>query len=211
MRPYQEGDRNHYPDWVRLDEGHVIANTDDPASPKISFDVLSGLGGKPEQALSRSLEMNGYGNTRTSWTPLEQVEIVPQRVGGDMYLRAGTARIGGRESTVFAVLNQFSGQTDIQIWLYSAPDDVYRDWGGVMSMLELNGILNQAAIPQGEHARIASAGVAKQVEFYEQAYTLRIQSIINGIMMTQAQTTLMMGELNYDLLFGEDFTGMIAD
>lgn len=194
-----------WPNWVFSDaeKNHGVAAANDPRAPRIDVDFIEAA--SPQAALRRALQRNEVRNPRHE--PLEPLEVVPQVTGGEVHVSAGRSRLGGADAALFVLVERTADQSDWKVFVFQAPEETWRDWGGVGRMLLITGVIEEIeAIPAERRDAIARLEPAQQVVLYEAAYTQLMLALLRGTLMSQAQTTMMMQELNYDLLFGDDIT-----
>ena len=212
-RPRRADGEMVFPGWSKRENStRREAAEGDRSAPRFVRFTYSGLGDRPERALSRALEDMDV--KRARMTDLETLEISKQIVGTGTWVAAGTTQLGSEDAMVFLHIFNPTDQNDVAVVeFFEAPKTVYEGWGGVALMLELQGVLKSTEqIPPEYRAAVAAASPDAQVEVFEEAYNRRMIDLFKGTMAAKAGTTMMMMELNYDLLLGDDITSpMIAD
>ncbi|MEM9839590.1 MAG: hypothetical protein AAF830_10620 [Pseudomonadota bacterium] len=159
-------------------------------------------------ALDKATDLKITGNRS-----FERLEAYTSLDGRDARILLTETKIANRQGTAFLFYGRGASSDEGMIFVLEMPDDIYKQWGGIAGMLRMRGVIESIDVfPKAERQRIANASLSQQTNFYETVLDTFYQTQTLLLMRTQAQTTAMMTELNYDLLFGDDITSpMIAD
>ena len=177
----------------------------DAASPRLATRGYDGADSAPEAAIRRLAQETGLDIRGSS--KLERLEAWKSFNGNDVRVLLTETRRNKAPAVAFVVYAKPKGSTASSIRVMEVPVATYRKWGGVAAMLHSRGIIPSAEVfPADQRERIASAPLRKQMKLYEAILDRFYVEQSLALMMTQAQVTAMMTELNYDLLFGNDIT-----
>jgi len=196
--------------WPR--EGNWnIQVPNDKRSPRTAMVDLTGRDMVPENALKTLIKTTGL---RIKGIPkFERMEAYQSFDGRDFRILLTETNMPRDKGVAFIIYGREKGSGSASVVALEMPRKTYAAWGGVAGMLRLRGVVPSIDVfPKSERNRIAKAPLAQQVAFYEAVLDKFYMTEAISLMMTQARTTAMMTELNYDLLFGDDITSpFIAD
>jgi len=159
----------------------------------------------PSQALREFKRDTGLKVKGTStFTPLEAYKNLD---GRDVQILLTETELNGQAGIAFVFYARGKKSAQGSLRVIEMPAITYADWGGVASMLTMRGVVqNVDVFPKQQRRRIARDSLKEQTALYVAILDKFYQENTLAMMMTQAQTTAMMTELNYDLLFGNDIT-----
>jgi hypothetical protein len=194
-----------FPGWEVDLADRLIARADDPASPRVvQVTVADAQNMSFDEAIRRALNKEEV--IDFAYPTPEQLEVSTELVGGKEFITIGTSTRGGHPATlvIIAYENPKTNGAKI-IKFYETPTPIYESWGGIAAIMMGQGVIDDVTVfPEDKRQEIATASPRQQTSLFEAAYTQIMMAYAQGIMMTQANTTLQMMELNYDLLFDND-------
>lgn len=195
--------KEEFREWpIQGEWGVQVPN--DSASPRVatrSFNANMGT----SAALRAFAKETGL-KIRGSMT-LEPLESYKSLDGRDVRILFTETRLNNAPGVAFVFYARGKGNTKASLRVMEMPKRVFQKWGGAAGMLYMRRIVPSPDVfPAKERQRIARAPLDRQTQFYESVLDKFYRENVMAMMMTQAQTTAMMMELNYDLLFGNDIT-----
>lgn len=138
---------------------------------------------------------------------LEPLEVWGKVDGRSSWITLAPTRLGGSPGVFFMEIWRPRGSADYLAVGVEMPEPVFRAWGGVARMMVLRRVIpNMESVPAQRRAQIARAPLRQQVAFFEAGQNKLYNALAPGLLMSQAATLMRMRELNYDLLFGNDYT-----
>ena len=177
----------------------------DDSAPRVATRSYNGTQANPSTAFRSFIKDSGL--KVKGATCLEALESYKRLDGRDVRILLTETRMNGKPAVAFVLYAKGKGSTSSKIRVMEVPAKTYVAWGGVAGMLKLRGVIPSPNVfPKAERRRIARAPLSEQTAFYEAVLDKFYMENALALMMTQAQTTAMMTELNYDLLFGNDIT-----
>ena len=186
----------------------------DPRSPRfVSARTGPAFGVSDHDGAVRDL-VKDTGMAFVSPPRLEPLEAWKGWDGRDMRVAFAETRLGGGPGVAFVLISQMPGSDQFAIYALEMPEATFRAWGGAPRMMVLREVIPSVDVfPAERRAQIAAAPLDGQTKLYEGALdAFYEQGVASLMMMSQAQTLMMMQELNYDLLLGGDISSpIIAD
>lgn len=176
----------------------------DAASPRHRIGVMTKESAKSHATALRDFA-KGAGVDITGSVKLEPLESWAGYDGRDVRILLTETRFAGGDGVLFLFLSRGKGNSHISVFAVEMTAATYRDWTAVARMLVLRGVIKSVDVyPPKRLEQIVAAPLREQMALYEATLDKLYRVLVIGMMQTQTQTLMMMQELNYDLLFGND-------
>ncbi|MFK7885931.1 MAG: hypothetical protein AB8G16_03620 [Gammaproteobacteria bacterium] len=177
----------------------------DNASPRIATRNYSPETSTPAAALRAFARETGLAiKGKPTFEPLGAYKSLD---GRDVQILLTQTKLHGKTGIAFVFYARAANNPNATLRVMEMPATLYQDWGGVAAMLTMRGVIpDNNVFPSKERRRIAHSPLKEKTALYEAVLDKLYMENVLALMVTMAQTTAMMTELNYDLLFGNDLT-----
>lgn len=202
--------RRYWDGWKTMKGGNQsYAKPGDPSSPRRLVTTIKGTNIK--QAIKKAMAQYKIKSGRL--VSYKNSQAAKSLLGNSSTTAIGTSQLNSHKAVLFVSASRKKNQNSVWVSLVEIPAKTFVAWGGISAIMWGDDFFQKRnAISTKRRQQIARSSLASQLSVYHATNEKLLYSYAKGIMRTQANTTMMMTELNYDLLLGGDISSpFIAD
>lgn len=169
--------------WQPAGSNQWVAAPGDPASPRMVRMVHSRPVTSPAAAFAEITALAGIAPVDVHSSEVTVWSVVSENKASRAWGTAAGSNMGGVEQALFASTFHNSSTNQWITELYTAPVHTYRQWGGVMTVLDNFGLSEHVeGLPRGFHAAAARATHAEQAQIYATLIDVTVTRVLMGSM-----------------------------